>query len=390
MPRPRRRERALCRPRRGGRPGDAGATCRGWSLSSVRHVGRGDLWAATTSRTGLPADPREVADGRPPEGGLVDRLQGGPQAILTPWPRRVRTPRSTFNAPVPRPGGSAGASTRCWCTGPTPRSPSGPTSWFPPSVRPTRLRMARSVGGAAVRAADNPLADGATLHLHATDDGLGRAGEWFVRGAGERIAWEDGHAEATSPSAIPWPTSCSRRCAATVRHGRDDRDAPCGSAGRQTASSAARGAAGTRAPRRPAPAPPTRPARRPWRGWVARVEQAEEHRAQPRHPDGAAELLVRVQHAGRRADQRQRDARQRDVEERRHGQAQPEAAHGQLGCERPARHLACHGDGQQHAAEPRRRHDRADLQPRAAEAGGQHRTRQRRARGDPQRPRRLR
>ncbi len=43
--------------------------------------------------------------------------------------------------------------------------------------------------------ADNPLADGATLHLHATDDGLGRAGEWFVRGAGERIAWEHGHAK---------------------------------------------------------------------------------------------------------------------------------------------------------------------------------------------------
>ena len=58
-------------------------TCPGWTLKQLfRHVGRGDRWAATIVRTGLPADPREVADGRPPDGGLVDWLRGGPQAIL--------------------------------------------------------------------------------------------------------------------------------------------------------------------------------------------------------------------------------------------------------------------------------------------------------------------
>ena len=42
-------------------------------------------------------------------------------------------------------------------------------------------------------AADPPLADGASLHLHATDDGLGAAGEWFVRGVDGGVVWEHGH-----------------------------------------------------------------------------------------------------------------------------------------------------------------------------------------------------
>src|SRR5206468_10595669 len=41
---------------------------------------------------------------------------------------------------------------------------------------------------------DGPvLPDDATLHLHATDDGLGAAGEWLVRSERGRVAWEHGH-----------------------------------------------------------------------------------------------------------------------------------------------------------------------------------------------------
>jgi hypothetical protein len=41
---------------------------------------------------------------------------------------------------------------------------------------------------------DGPaLPDSATLHLHATDDGLGKAGEWLVRSEGGRVVWEHGH-----------------------------------------------------------------------------------------------------------------------------------------------------------------------------------------------------
>ena len=37
--------------------------------------------------------------------------------------------------------------------------------------------------------------EGQTLHFHATDEGLGEAGEWFVRRTPAGIAWEHGHAK---------------------------------------------------------------------------------------------------------------------------------------------------------------------------------------------------
>jgi hypothetical protein len=38
-----------------------------------------------------------------------------------------------------------------------------------------------------------PLQDGQTVHLHATDPGLGAAGEWTIRADGGRITWSHGH-----------------------------------------------------------------------------------------------------------------------------------------------------------------------------------------------------
>ena len=38
--------------------------------------------------------------------------------------------------------------------------------------------------------------DGETLHFHATDDGLGAAGEWFVTRPPARVTWEHGHRKA--------------------------------------------------------------------------------------------------------------------------------------------------------------------------------------------------
>lgn len=37
--------------------------------------------------------------------------------------------------------------------------------------------------------------DGQTLHFHATDDGLGDAGEWLVRRTPDGVVWEHGHAK---------------------------------------------------------------------------------------------------------------------------------------------------------------------------------------------------
>jgi uncharacterized protein (TIGR03083 family) len=171
-------------------------TCPDWSLKQLfRHVGRGDRWAATIVRTGRPADPREVADGRPPEGGLVEWLRGGPRAVLDAVAHvGPDTPVWTFTGPKP-------------------------ASWWvrrrEHEVLVHRADAALAVGAgfavAAERAADAlseyldllaargpapadpPLPDGVVVHLHATDDGLGPAGEWLVRGAGGALVWEHGH-----------------------------------------------------------------------------------------------------------------------------------------------------------------------------------------------------
>jgi uncharacterized protein (TIGR03083 family) len=49
------------------------------------------------------------------------------------------------------------------------------------------------------------LADGQLLHIHATDEGLGEAGEWLIRRTGEGIAVEHGHSK--GDAAIRGPAS---------------------------------------------------------------------------------------------------------------------------------------------------------------------------------------
>jgi uncharacterized protein (TIGR03083 family) len=49
------------------------------------------------------------------------------------------------------------------------------------------------------------LADGQVLHLHATDEGLGGAGEWLVRRAGGRLTVEHGHGK--GDAAVRGPAS---------------------------------------------------------------------------------------------------------------------------------------------------------------------------------------
>jgi uncharacterized protein (TIGR03083 family) len=51
---------------------------------------------------------------------------------------------------------------------------------------------------AARPAADEPaVAADTTLHLHATDEGLGTGGEWMVRVVDGRVTWEHGHGKGT-------------------------------------------------------------------------------------------------------------------------------------------------------------------------------------------------
>ncbi len=88
-------------------------TCPGWTLLQLlRHVGRGDRWAAEIVRAGDPGaegaegggiDPRQVAGGRPPddEAGALEWLHAGPAALLDAVAADPDSPVWTFVGPRP-------------------------------------------------------------------------------------------------------------------------------------------------------------------------------------------------------------------------------------------------------------------------------------------------
>jgi uncharacterized protein (TIGR03083 family) len=176
-------------------------TCPGWSLKQLfTHVGRGDRWAAQIVREqrDSPLDFRAVASGKPPpdrdEAGSWF-IDGGRLLVDAVESTGAQTPVWTFLGPRPA----------AW--------------WIRRRLHETavhRADAAMALGaefslGAEVAAdaitewlerveiqsgrdgADLPLEKGHTLHLHATDPGLGAAGEWTIATAGDGIAWSHQH-----------------------------------------------------------------------------------------------------------------------------------------------------------------------------------------------------
>ena len=171
-------------------------TCPGWTLRHLlRHVGRGDRWAAQIvgDRLNDYLDPREVRNGRPPD-DAIDWLRGGVHCLLGAVD-------------------SVGADTAVWTfLGPR------PAAWW---IRrrlhevtvhraDAELALGRDFRLAADLAADgltewlervvvqagdgdSPLRDGQALHLHATD-----GGEWTLRANCSALALERSHADATA------------------------------------------------------------------------------------------------------------------------------------------------------------------------------------------------
>ncbi len=179
-------------------------TCPEWTVRKLlTHVGRGHRWAATIVRTRSvgPVDPHTVADGKPPTGpDAAGWLRDGAQALLTAVAQTgADTPVWTFTGP--RPAGwwvrrrlhetTAHRADATLALGAAYRlsaelGADGVSEWLDLLSVPWR-----GEGGIP------PLDEGTTLHLHATDDGLGPAGEWLVRPAGGMIDWAHGHGKAT-------------------------------------------------------------------------------------------------------------------------------------------------------------------------------------------------
>jgi uncharacterized protein (TIGR03083 family) len=179
-------------------------TCPEWTITQLfRHVGRGDRWAATIVRERVDSrvDPKTVPGGKPPE----DR-----DAALR-WLHE--SPRTLVDAVA-----KVGPDAPCWTfIGPRPAA-----WWIRRRLHETvvhRADAAIAVGaeypldpvlaadalsewldivvGTAGRRGAMPLEAGTSMHLHATDDGLGADGEWLIELTDGAVTWSHGHAKAS-------------------------------------------------------------------------------------------------------------------------------------------------------------------------------------------------
>lgn len=170
-------------------------TCPGWTLRQLAtHVGRGDRWAATMvrERAEAPVDIRTVADGKAPvdPDELTAWLHGGADAILDAvaavgadapvWTFRGTRPaawwvrRRLHEAVVHRADAALAVGVAFEIT--------------PDLAADAISEFLDLLPGLGADPATTPLADGATLHLHGSDEG-----EWLIHGDLAGITWEPGH-----------------------------------------------------------------------------------------------------------------------------------------------------------------------------------------------------
>jgi uncharacterized protein (TIGR03083 family) len=176
-------------------------TCPEWTMRQLfRHVGRGNRWAAqiVADRREDALDPREVREGKPPEDpdAAIDWLNSGAQLILDsvdavgadtpvwtfigPRPAHWWIRRRVHEATVHRADAAIAVGADYELTPEI--AADGIDEWLE--------RIAIESDGTS-----SPLDVGRTLHLHATDDGLGSAGEWSIVGRDDGIAFSHEHAK---------------------------------------------------------------------------------------------------------------------------------------------------------------------------------------------------
>ncbi|NDJ91518.1 maleylpyruvate isomerase family mycothiol-dependent enzyme [Mycolicibacter kumamotonensis] len=187
---------------RGGDPGLAIPTCPEWNLTQLfRHVGRGDRWAAqiVADRLDHALDPREVVEGKPPADpdAAIDWLHDGAQRVLDAITQiGPDNPAWTFLGPRPASwwlrrrlhevtvhrADAALALGHDYTLSPE-LAADGISEW----LDLVTARLGRD--GHAALDGDH------SVHLHATDEGLGSAGEWTINRSADTgtLGWSHEH-----------------------------------------------------------------------------------------------------------------------------------------------------------------------------------------------------
>jgi uncharacterized protein (TIGR03083 family) len=178
-------------------------TCPGWDIQKLtRHVGRGDRWAAqiVSEKRGDYLDPRSVEGGKPPPNpdDTVSWLHGGAQRLIDAVELSgVETPVWTFLGPRPANWWIRRRLHEVAVHRADVALAKGADFSLEPDVAADGItEWLERVAIQAVEA-PLPLDDGNTIHLHATDPGLGETGEWTVGVEDGGIAWSHEHGKGT-------------------------------------------------------------------------------------------------------------------------------------------------------------------------------------------------
>lgn len=179
-------------------------TCPDWTLKQLfRHVGRGNRWAAQiiSERRVSPLDPREVHDGKPPDDpdAAIEWLNEGAAQVLKSVDQ-IGTDARVWTFLGPKPAGwwvrrrvheaavhhaDAALAVGTEFVLPADLAADAVSEW-----------LAIATGMANKRHA-TPLAQGAIVHLHASDDGLGPTGEWTIAHDEDGLEWSHSHGKGT-------------------------------------------------------------------------------------------------------------------------------------------------------------------------------------------------
>jgi uncharacterized protein (TIGR03083 family) len=181
----------------GGDPASPVPTCPGWTLNQLfRHVGRGNRWAAQiiAERRSEPLDPRQVRDGRPPEDtdAAIAWLNDGAQLVLDAVDRVGNTKVWTFIGPRPAGWWIRRRLHEVTVHGADAALAVGATFDLPPELAADAVSEWIELMASNMPARP-PLDRGQTMHLHATDDGLGPTGEWTVTHDDDGLWWSHNH-----------------------------------------------------------------------------------------------------------------------------------------------------------------------------------------------------